>query len=68
MTDKCDLFHSAGHGVSPHKMCPGGNSVLLFVGIHAGKIWGVISCTKFQLGWEEFGTLCLCNFEFKYIS
>lgn len=26
MTDKCDLFHFAGHRVSPDKTCPGGNS------------------------------------------
>lgn len=68
MTDNFDLFHSTGHRVSPYKICPGGNSVLLFVGIHAGKIWCVVSCTKFQLRWEEFGTLCFCNFEVKYLS
>lgn len=36
--------------------------------IHARQIWCVISCTKFHLGWEEFGTLWLSNFEVKYLS
>lgn len=49
--------------VSPYKTCPGGNSVIAICGYPC-----VISCTKFHLGWEEFGTLWLSNFEVKYLS